>query len=141
MPTTRRRSGACPICSGYTPSSTGRARTCACAPGASRRERSPRRPRRGFSWMRMGAGRSRRGLRLAREGAGHADRARTRYHGKLAALDPDMLSLTLRRILRVHDLQEEAEPPVQETGQTYRTPEGRYLVELLEGTDYAMAKG
>jgi len=80
-------------------------------------------------------------LRLAREGAGHSDRARKRYHEKLAALDPEMLSLTLRRILRVHDLQEEAEPPVQETGRTYRTPEGRYLVELLEGTDYAMAKG
>src|SRR5207248_4051835 len=80
-------------------------------------------------------------LRLAREGAGHSDRARKRYHEKLAALDPEMLSLTLRRILRVHDLQEEAEPPVQHYGRTYRTPEARYLVELLEGTDYAMANG
>src|SRR5256885_1910730 len=80
-------------------------------------------------------------LRLAREGAGHSDRAHKRYHDKLAGLDPEMLSLTLRRILRVHDLQEEEDPPVQEAGRTYRTPEGRYLVELLEGTDYAMAKG
>jgi len=80
-------------------------------------------------------------LRLAREGAGHSDRARKRYREKLAGLDPEMLSLTLRRILRVHDLNEEPEPAVQEPGGTYRTPEGRYLVELLEGTDYAMAKG
>jgi Family of unknown function (DUF6178) len=80
-------------------------------------------------------------LRLAREGAGHSDRASKRYREKLAGLDPEMLSLTLRRILRVHDLQEESEPQVLETGGTYRTPEGRYLVELLEGTDYAMAKG
>ena len=35
----------------------------------------------------------------------------------------------------------EPDPAVQESGGTYRTPEGRYLVELLEGTDYAMAKG
>jgi len=80
-------------------------------------------------------------LRLAREGGGHSDRARTRYRDKLIGLDAELLSLTLRRILRVHDLQEEEEPPVQEPGRTYRTPEGRYLVELLEGTDYAMAKG
>jgi Family of unknown function (DUF6178) len=80
-------------------------------------------------------------LRLAREGAGHSDRARKRYREKLSGLDPEMLSLTLRRILRVHDLNEEPEPAVQEPGGTYRTPEGRYLVELLEGTDYAMAKG
>ena len=80
-------------------------------------------------------------LRLAREGAGHSDRARIRYREKLSGLDPEMLSLTLRRILRVHDLNEEPEPAVQETGSTYRTPEGRYLVEVLEGTDYAMAKG
>jgi hypothetical protein len=80
-------------------------------------------------------------LRLAREGAGHSDRAQKRYRDKIAGLDPEMLSLTLRRILRVHDLQEEEDPPVQDSGRTYRTPEGRYLVELLEGTDYAMAKG
>jgi len=80
-------------------------------------------------------------LRLAREGAGHGDRASQRYREKLAGLDAEMLSLMLRRILRVHDLQEEEEPPVQDFGRTYRTPEGRYLVELLEGTDYAMAKG
>ncbi|MFL5434906.1 MAG: DUF6178 family protein [Myxococcales bacterium] len=80
-------------------------------------------------------------LRLAREGAGHSDRAGNRYREKLAGLDAEMLSLTLRRILRVHDLNEEPDPAVQETSSTYRTPEGRYLVEVLEGTDYAMAKG
>ena len=80
-------------------------------------------------------------LRLAREGAGHSDRAHERYREKLSGLDPEMLSLTLRRILRVHDLNEEPDPVLQEAGSTYRTPEGRYLVELLEGTDYAMAKG
>jgi hypothetical protein len=79
-------------------------------------------------------------LRLAREGAGHSDRATKRFREKLAALDAEILSLMLLRILRVHDLQEEEDPPVQDYGRTYRTPEGRYLVELLEGTDYAMAK-
>jgi hypothetical protein len=80
-------------------------------------------------------------LRLAREGAGHSDRAEERYREKLAGLDAELLSLTLRRILRVHDLQEDEDPPVPDFGRTYRTPEGRYLVEVLEGTDYAMAKG
>jgi hypothetical protein len=80
-------------------------------------------------------------LRLAREGAGHSDRAATRYREKLAGLDRELFSLMLRRILRVHDLQEEEDPPVQDYGRTYRTPEGRYLVELLEGNDYAMVKG
>jgi hypothetical protein len=80
-------------------------------------------------------------LRLAREGAGHSDRASSRYRDKVAGLDAELLSLTLRRILQVHDLEEEADPPVQDYGRTYRTPEGRYLVEFLEGTDYAMVKG
>src|SRR4051812_19959114 len=80
-------------------------------------------------------------LRLAREGAGHSDRAHKRYHDKLAGLDPEMLPLMLRPTPRGHDLREGPAPPVEEAGGTYRTPEGRYLVELLEGTDYAMAKG
>src|SRR5438270_1690577 len=79
-------------------------------------------------------------LRLAREGAGHSDRAEQRYRDKLTGLDSEIFSLLLRRIFRVHDLSEEEEPPVQEAGRTYRTPEGRYLVEMLEGTDYATAK-
>jgi hypothetical protein len=79
-------------------------------------------------------------LRLAREGGGHSDRAHKRYLDKLGALDAELRSLTLRRILRVHDLQEDPEPPVQDAGRTYRTPEGRYLVEFLEGVDYGTAR-
>ena len=70
-------------------------------------------------------------LHLAREGGGHSDRARRRYLGKLAALDAEVRSLVLRKAMRVHDLQEEAEPPVADPGRTFRTPEGRYVIEFL----------
>src|SRR3989442_5844233 len=42
-----------------------------------------------------------------------------------------MLYLVLRRALRVHDLQEESDPAVADPGRTFRTPEGRYVVEFL----------
>ena len=79
-------------------------------------------------------------LSYAREGGGHSDRARHRYLEKLGTLDAELRSLVLRRAFRVHDLQEEEEPAIPETGRTYRTPEGRYLVEFLEGVDYAVAR-
>jgi Family of unknown function (DUF6178) len=70
-------------------------------------------------------------LHLARDGGGHSDRARLRYLGKLAGLDAEIRSLVLRKAMRVHDLQEEAEPAVADQGRTFRTPEGRYVVEFL----------
>ena len=80
-------------------------------------------------------------LHLAREGGGHSDRARQRYVDKLAHLDAEMRSLVLRKAMRVHDLQEEEEPAIAEDGRTFRTPEGRYLVEFLpEGGEYGTLK-
>ena len=70
-------------------------------------------------------------LHLAREGGGHSDRARRRYLDKLALLDAELRSLVLRKAMRVHDLQEEMEPAVADPGRTFRTPEGRYVVEFL----------
>src|SRR5205823_481584 len=80
-------------------------------------------------------------LHLAREGGGHSDRARRRYLDKLALLDAEMRSLVLRKALRVHDLEEEADPVVADAGRTFRTPDGRYVVELLpEAGDYGTMK-
>jgi hypothetical protein len=80
-------------------------------------------------------------LHLAREGGGHSERARRRYLDKLSQLDSEIRSLILRKALRVHDLQEEAEPAVAEPGRTFRTPEGRYVVEFLpEAGDYGTLK-
>src|SRR5712671_1999859 len=80
-------------------------------------------------------------LHLAREGGGNSDRAQRRYLDKLALLDAEMRSLVLRKALRVHDLQEEEEPAIADGGRTFRTPEGRYLVEFLaEGGEYGTLK-
>ena len=77
-------------------------------------------------------------LRLAREGGGSSDAAEERYKLKLASLDVELLSLVLRKELRVIDLEEEPDPEVSEDGQTYRTPEGRFLVEFAkDGAGYA----
>src|SRR5207244_10471553 len=46
-------------------------------------------------------------------------------------LDAEMRSLVLRKSMRVHDLQEESDPAVADSGRTFRTPEGRYVVEFL----------
>src|SRR6266849_2294660 len=80
-------------------------------------------------------------LHLAREGGGHSDRAQQRYLDKLAQLDAEMRSLVLRKAMRVHDLQEETDPAVADPGRTFRTPEGRYLVEFLpEGGEFGTLK-
>ena len=77
-------------------------------------------------------------LRLAREGGGSSDAAEERYKLKLSGLDVELLSLVLRKELRVIDLEEEPDPEVSEHGQTYRTPEGRFLVEFAkDGAGYA----
>jgi hypothetical protein len=77
-------------------------------------------------------------LRLAREGGGSSDAAEERYKLKLSGLDVELLSLVLRKELRVIDLEEEPDPEVSEDGQTYRTPEGRFLVEFAkDGAGYA----
>jgi hypothetical protein len=73
-------------------------------------------------------------LRLAREGGGRSEAAEKRYLEKLAGLDLELLSLILHRQLRVHDLEEGDDPQLaSEDAGIYRTPEGRYMVEILEG--------
>jgi hypothetical protein len=80
-------------------------------------------------------------LHLAREGGGNADRARRRYLDKLALLDAELRSLVLRKAMRVHDLEEETEPAVADLGRTFRTPEGRYVVEFLpQGGEFGTLK-
>lgn len=74
-------------------------------------------------------------IRLARTDADDA-----RYRKKLANLDLEVLELLLKTQLKVHDLREDEEPEVQ--GVTYRSPEGRYVVEfLVDGSDYAGIRG
>ena len=80
-------------------------------------------------------------MRLAREGGGASDAAQERYLLKLAGLDAELVSLLLRRELRVIDLEEDPDPETREDGHIYRTPEGRYLIEFqVDGTEYAVLK-
>jgi hypothetical protein len=80
-------------------------------------------------------------LTLARESAGHSDQALARYRDKLASLDVELLELVLREELRVHELEEGKEPPVVHFDRTYRTPEGKYLIEFAaDGADYGTLK-
>ena len=77
-------------------------------------------------------------LTLAREGAATSDEALERYREKLAGLDVELLELVLREKLRIHDLDADPDPIVADAGRTWRTPEGRYLVEFAaDGADYA----
>ena len=79
-------------------------------------------------------------LRAARSGALRSDAAAARWREHLGALDPEMLSLVLLDVLRIHDLESDPDPEIQ--GDRFlRTPEGRYVVEfLVEGADYAAAR-
>ena len=69
-------------------------------------------------------------LRLAREAGGNSDAALARYQEKLAGLDLELLMLVLKSGLTVHDLQETEDPDIADDASIYRTPEGRYLVEI-----------
>lgn len=77
-------------------------------------------------------------LRLAREAGGNSDTALARYQEKLAGLDLELLMLVLKSALTVHDLQEEEDPDIADDASIYRTPEGRYLVEVR--SDYPAMK-
>jgi len=55
---------------------------------------------------------------------------------KLLGVDLELLEILLRRMIRVHDLEED--PDVNPEGVTMSTPEGRYLIEfLVEGIEQA----
>ena len=58
------------------------------------------------------------------------------WREKLAALDPEVVSLLFRTALRIHDLEEDPDPDLE--GERFvRTPEGSYILEFLpDGIDY-----
>ncbi|MEY2668414.1 MAG: hypothetical protein RJA59_1052 [Pseudomonadota bacterium] len=77
-------------------------------------------------------------LRAARGAHSGADRDDDldAWREKLAALDPELVSLLLRSALRIHDLEEDEDPDLE--GERFvRTAEGRYIVEFIpDGADY-----
>ena len=79
-------------------------------------------------------------LTLARESA-TSDQSLERYRAKLAGLDTELLGLVLREQLKVHSLEENSDPPIEDWGRTYSTPEGKYVVEFVgELGDYGTLK-
>jgi hypothetical protein len=80
-------------------------------------------------------------LRAARAGALRSEREIERWRRKLAALDPELLSLVMLDTLRIHDLEEDPDPEIQ-SDRFMRTPEGKYLIEFtVDGTDYLAIRG
>ncbi len=80
-------------------------------------------------------------LRAARAGSLDSPRASARWRAKLSALDVELLHLTLRETLVVHDLEQDPDPVIQ--GDRFmRTPEGKYVIEFrAEGTEYVAVRG
>jgi hypothetical protein len=79
-------------------------------------------------------------LRAARAGGRNGEAEERRWRAQLAAIDSELLALLLRSTLRIHDLEEDPDPDV-EGDRCLRTPEGRFLVELLpEGVDYVATR-
>ncbi len=71
--------------------------------------------------------------------AAGTDDSEERFRKKLHALDVEVLELVLRQTTRVHDLEEDPDPEFE--GVTFRSPEGKYLVEyLVEGAEQAGVK-
>lgn len=80
-------------------------------------------------------------LRAARAGAHLDPDASARWERKLAALDPEVLYLLLRRSIVVHDLEQDPDPEIA-SDRFMRSPEGRFVVEFTaDGTDYLAVKG
>jgi hypothetical protein len=81
-------------------------------------------------------------LRAARGAHSGADREDDldAWREKLAALDPELVSLLLRSALRIHDLEEDEDPDF-ESERFMRTAEGRYIVEFVpDGADYVSVR-
>jgi hypothetical protein len=79
-------------------------------------------------------------LRAARPPSLSGEEGEARWQAKLAALDPEVLSLMLRDTLRIHDLEEEPDPEL-ESDRFARTAEGRFIVEFLpDGADYLVVR-
>ncbi len=79
-------------------------------------------------------------IRAARGGAASSDEDRAAWREKLDTLDVELVSLLLRSSLRIHDLEDDADPVI-EGDRFLRTPEGRYVVEFLpEGAEYVAVR-
>lgn len=71
--------------------------------------------------------------------AAATDEDETRVRAKIHHLDVEVLELILRTTCTVHDLQEDED--VEPQGISFRSPEGRYLVEFkVDGADYLGVK-
>lgn len=80
-------------------------------------------------------------LRAARAGAHLEPRAAARWERKLSSLDREVLYLTLRTSLRIHDLEQDPDPELH-ADRFMRTPEGKFVVEfLVDGVEYLAVKG
>ncbi len=80
-------------------------------------------------------------IRAARAGAQMEPRAAARWAKKLAGLDREVLYLTLRSTLRLHDLEEDPDPEF-DSDRVMRTPEGKYVLEfLVDGVEYVAVRG
>jgi len=75
-------------------------------------------------------------VHAARGPTSESDEDRDEWRLKLAALDPDLVTLLLRSALHIHDLVEDPDPDLE--GERFmRTPEGAYIVEFRpDGADY-----
>lgn len=88
-------------------------------------------PSRAYAW-----------LRAARRGSLDDPRAAARWARKLSTLDREVLFLTLRSALRVHELEENEPDPEIESDRFMRTPENKFIVEfLVDGAEYMSVKG
>ncbi|HUL57955.1 MAG TPA: DUF6178 family protein [Anaeromyxobacteraceae bacterium] len=80
-------------------------------------------------------------LRAARAGSDLEPRAAARWERKLSSIDAEVLYLTLRRSLRVHDLDENPDPEIA-SDRFMRSPEGKFLIEfLVDGAEYVAVRG
>lgn len=80
-------------------------------------------------------------LRAARAGSLDDPKAAARWARKLATLDRELLFLTLRSAVRVHDLEADEDPHI-ESDRFMRTPENKFIVEfLVDGAEYLAIKG
>jgi hypothetical protein len=76
-------------------------------------------------------------LMLARSTEASSTAALERYRKKLAEVDSELLALVLRHELTMHDLGDDyPDPEPAHPGSTYRTPEGRYLIEFNRGDEH-----
>lgn len=79
-------------------------------------------------------------LRAARPPSTSSEEEEEAWREKLAAIDPELLTLLLRSTLRIHDIEEEGEPDL-DGERCARTPDGRYLVEFVpDGADYLVVR-